>query len=285
MADTLDIAGVTVTSPDRELWPGIRKRDLIAYYQRVAPHMLPHARGRPLTLRRYPRGLSAPGFVQQHDKGGFHEAVRVVTIREEGGETEPHFYIEDEAGLVALTQVAALELHGWGSRADDLEHPDRLVFDLDPDPSVGFDAVVHAAKHIRDRLAAGGIESWPMLSGGKGVHVVVALARGLTWRVLTAYAKRFAEALEVEEPDRFLAGMSKSERKGRIFVDWLRNERGATAVLPFSTRARLDAPVAMPIRWEDLDACRSAAAFTLRRVLDRGVGPPEDWARTPQKLP
>jgi len=274
--------GVAVSSPDRELFPGLSKRDLVRYYEAVADAMLPHVAGRPLTLRRFPRGVTAPGFVQQHDNGGLPGAFRAIDIREAGGEVEPHLYIEDAAGLVAAVQMAVLELHGWGSRIADLDAPDRLVFDLDPDPSVGFAEVKAAARAIRGRL--GGVESWPMLSGGKGIHVVVPLEPGHDWPAVSGFAKRFAETMAAEEPDAYVAEMSKAERKGRTFVDWLRNERGATAVMPYSTRAKPDAPVAMPIGWDDLDAVDAANAFTARRVLDEGLRVPDGWGGTPQRL-
>lgn len=280
-AGTLDIRGVAVSSPDRELFPGLTKRDLVRYYEAVAGAMLPHIARRLMTLRRYPRGVGAPGFVQQHDNGGLPDAFRSMPVEEAGGEVEPHLYIEDEAGLVAAVQMAMLELHGWGSRVDDLDAPDRLVFDLDPDPSVGFAKVVAAARDIRDRLP---VESWPMLSGGKGVHVVVTLAPGHGWEAVSGFAKRFAELLATEAPDRYIAEMSKAEREGRIFIDWLRNERGATAVMPFSTRAKPDAPVAMPVSWDELDAIKAANAFTVRHVLDEGLHVPNAWGAKSQRL-
>jgi bifunctional non-homologous end joining protein LigD len=274
--------GVKVSSPDRELFPGLTKRDLVRYYEAIAPAMLPHVRRRLLTLRRFPRGVTAPGFVQQHDAPGLPDAFRCVEVREASGEMESHLYVEGEAGLIAAVQMSVLELHGWGSRVDDLDAPDRLVFDLDPDPSVGFGEVIAAARAIRDRL--GEVESWPMLSGGKGIHVVVTLAPGHDWNTVSAFAKRFAEAMAETEPDRYVAEMSKAERRGRIFVDWLRNERGATAVMPFSTRAKPDAPVAMPVSWDDLNAIEAANAYTVRRVLDEGLRLPKGWGATPQRL-
>jgi bifunctional non-homologous end joining protein LigD len=267
-APELVVHGVAVSSPDRVLYPALTKRDLVRYYELVAEHMLPHVGGRPLTLRRFPRGVGAPGFVQQHDTGGLPGAFHAVPIREAGGEVEPHLHIDDAGGLVACVQMAVLEIHGWGSRARNLEAPDRLVFDLDPDPSLGFAAVRQAAFAIRDRLEARGIGSWPLLSGGKGIHVVVDLGEGHDWGAVSGFARRFAEELAAERPDAYVADMSKAERTGRIFIDWLRNQRGATAVMPFSTRAKPNAPVAMPVGWNDLEAIGSADAFTVRGVLD-----------------
>lgn len=274
--------GVAVSNPERELFPGISKRELVGYYETVSENMLAGIRGRLLTVRRFPRGVAAAGFVQQH-AAGLPDAFRSVEVREAGGETESHIYINDMAGLVAAVRMAVLELHGWGSRVDDLDRPDRLVFDLDPDPSVGFRRVVEAAHAIRERL--GTVESWPLLSGGKGVHVVVTLEPAYNWTQIARFAADFAETMVADAPDAYVAGMSKAERQGRIFIDWLRNERGATAIMPFSTRAKPGAPVAMPVGWDDLDAVERADAFTVRRVLDEGPRVPAGWGATPQRLP
>lgn len=279
----IDIHGVRVSNPDRELFPGIRKRDLIDYYEMVAEAMLPHIARRPLTLRRYPRGVGAPGFFQQHHTDGLPAGFGAFDIREAEGEVEPHVYIENLAGLVGAAQMSILELHGWGSRIDDLEKPDRLVFDLDPDPSVGFAEVVDAAFDIRARLGA--LESWPMLSGGKGVHVIVPLKPKAEWGAVKAFASAFAEALANERPERYLDEASKAERKGRIFIDWLRNQRGQTAVMPFSTRAKPRATVAMPVGWDELRELEGADAYTVRRVLDQGFALPKGWGGKPQTLP
>lgn len=273
---------MTISSPDRRLYPGLTKRDLARYYETVAEAMLPHIARRPLTLKRYPRGVEAPGFVQQHHTNGLPAAFRSIDIREAEGEVEPHLYIDDADGLIAAVQMSVLELHGWGSRVDDLDAPDRLVFDLDPDPSVGFAQVVETAFAIRERL--GDVESWPMLSGGKGVHVVVALEAGHDWETVSGFAKRFAAAMAKAEPEAYIAEMSKADRKGRIFIDWLRNERGATAVMPFSTRAKPDAPVAMPVDWSELRDIEAANAFTVERVLEDGVEMPKGWGAALQRL-
>lgn len=280
---TWQTLGVAISSPDRELFPGLSKRQLVQYYEAVADAMLPHIARRPLTLRRYPRGVTAPGFVQQHDNGGLPAPLKSIPIREAEGDVEPHLYLEDAAGLVAAVQMSALELHGWGSRIDDLEAPDRLVLDLDPDPSVGFAEVVEAALTIRERL--GEIESWPMLSGGKGVHVIVTLGKGHDWAGVAGFAKRLAAAMAEAAPDAYVAEMSKTQRKGRIFIDWLRNQRGATAVMPFSTRARPKASVAMPVSWDQLRKVGGADVFTVRRVLDEGFKMPEDWGAKSQFIP
>jgi len=277
--------GIRISSPEREQYPEahVTKRDLVAYYERIADVMLPHIRNRPLTLIRCPRGVGERCFVQQHAAAGFPDAVRRVAITEASGEVEEHFFIEDLAGILACVQMGGLEFHGWGSRVGALEAPDRLVFDLDPDPFVPFRSVVDAAHLIRDRLLNDGITAWPMLSGGKGIHVVVPLT-GADWPSTRAYAKHFAEALERDAPQQFTSDMAKADRQGRIFVDYLRNERGLTAVMPYSTRAKAVASVAMPLDWEQLGSIESAQAFTVRRVLEEGPLQPADWAQMPQHL-
>lgn len=277
--------GVTVTNPDRPLYVGISKRDLVRYYELVAEHMLPHVRRRPLTLVRCPQGATRKCFFQQHHAAGLPAAIRDVAIREADGEIEPHLFIENVAGLVGCVQIAALELHGWGARVGALDEPDRLVFDLDPDEGLDFAAVATAAQDLRRRLAEQRIESWPMLSGGKGIHVIVALARGHDWAQLSSFAERFAKDSAAAEPDTYVAAAAKAERAGRIFIDYLRNDRGATAVMPFSTRAKPAAPVAMPLAWDDLDRCEGGGVFTVTTILADGAPTPTGWAATPQRLP
>ena len=288
---SLDRHGVTITSPDRLLYPdvGVSKRDLVSYYEAVADHMLPHVRRRLLTLRRCPRGADKPCFVQQHPGDTLSDAVRVATIIEESGAEGAHLHVDDLAGLLSLVQLATLEFHGWGSRVDALECPDRLVFDLDPDSDLPWSRVVEAAIMIRDRLTGTDVASWPMLSGGKGIHVVVPLAPGPDWETAAGFAKSLAEALADEQPGAYTTASTKIDRPGRIYLDTLRNERGATAIMPFSTRARAGAPVAMPVTWDELGRVKSAAAFSLadRKAIDRRVkdGMLVDWGGAPQRLP
>jgi bifunctional non-homologous end joining protein LigD len=187
-----------------------------------------------------------------------------VPIREKDGGTEPYLYVEDAEGLRACIQMGSIEFHGWGSSIATLEQPDRMIFDLDPDPSVTFDEVKRAAVHIHEQLAELGLASFAMLSGGKGVHVVVPLTQDAEWPAVSDFAERFAKALAKSDPDRFVAVATKARRKGRIFIDWLRNQRGATAVMPYSARARSGAPVAAPVAWRELDGIDRAARWTIR---------------------
>ncbi|MER2264603.1 non-homologous end-joining DNA ligase [Methylobacterium oxalidis] len=280
--------GVRITSPDREPYPEahVSKRDLVAYYERVAPLMLPQMRGRPLTLIRCPRGVGERCFVQQHGGAGLPGTVRRVRLREATGSMDEHVAVDDLPGLLGLVQMGVLEFHGWGSRAGAITAPDRLVLDLDPDPALPFGAVIEAAQAVRDRLAADGLAAWPMLSGGKGVHVVVPLVPARSgWRRAAAYSEAVARALAREAPERFTASAARADRAGRIYVDYLRNERGATAVMPFSTRAKPAASLAMPLSWEALAGAASAQDFTVRGVLEAGLPDLAGWADAPQALP
>jgi len=257
-------SGVVISSPDRIVFPelGLTKGQLAAYYEALSEAMLPQLARRAISLVRCPQGRAKQCFFHKHDSGMFADSVHSVPIAESDGKTEPYLYVEDAAGLLACVQMGTIEFHGWGSRVDDIERPDRLVIDLDPDEAVSFDAVKLAAELVRDRLKSRGLDSFPVLTGGKGVHVVAPLVPKAEWPAVKAFAKAFAEALEAEAPEAFVANMSKAKRKGRIFVDWLRNQRGATAVLPFSVRARAGAGVAVPLTWAQLREVKAANMFS-----------------------
>jgi bifunctional non-homologous end joining protein LigD len=263
-APTPNRHGVRITSPDRIVFPdlGLTKGALVDYYAVVADVMLEELGGRPISLVRCPQGRAKACFFQKHDSGMFSDDVHHVDIAESDGKTEPYLFVDNVEGLLNCVQMGTIEFHGWGSRVADIERPDRLVIDLDPDEGLDFAVVRSAAVVVRDRLKAAGLASFPMLTGGKGVHVVAPLIPHADWPVVKAWAKAFAEKLEAEMPEAFVANMSKAKRKGRIFVDWLRNQRGATAVLPYSVRAREGAGVAMPITWAQLAETIAGSAFT-----------------------
>ena len=263
-APAADLSAFRITHPERIVFPEIAltKGALAAYYATLADYMLPVLVRRPVSLVRCPQGRAKACFFQKHDSGMFGSSVHHVDIRESDGTTEAYLYVEDTAGLMACVQMGTIEFHGWGSTVDALETPDRLVIDLDPDTGLDFAVVKTAAVLIRDRLRAAGLDSAPMLTGGKGVHVVAPLVPSAEWPAVKAWARDFAEALAGEMPDAFVATMSKAKRTGRIFIDYLRNQRGATAVLPYSVRAREGAGVAVPLTWAELDAVETAAAFT-----------------------
>jgi bifunctional non-homologous end joining protein LigD len=284
-------ADVAISSRERVVFPdsGQTKGDLADYYTAVAGIMLPFAATRPVSLVRCPQGRAKKCFFQKHDSGAFGDAVLDVPIREKDGGSEDYLYVEDARGILQCVQMGTIEFHGWGARSDDVEAPDRMVFDLDPDEGLDFDDVKQAARDIRARLSDLGLVSFAMLSGGKGVHVVVPLSTGHSWEAHKSFARRFAEALSLAEPERFTANMSKAKRKRRIFIDWLRNQRGSTAVLPYSARARSGAPVAVPIAWNELKDMGSAQPFSIddaKRLIDRAASKRlAGWGFAGQALP
>lgn len=280
---------VKVTNGDRVIFPesGETKGDLADYYSAVAPLMLPFATHRPISLVRCPQGRAKKCFFQKHDSGTFGDHVHHVPIHEKDGGTDDYLYLEDVNGLLSCVQMGTIEFHGWAARTDAIEQPDRMIFDLDPDEGLSFEECIRGAKDIRARLADLGLVSFAMLSGGKGVHIIVPLRRGHDWDAHKGFAHRFAEALSIAEPERYVATMSKAKRKGRIFIDWLRNQRGATAVLPYSARAREGAPVAVPVAWDELDSAASAHPFSISDVetlFDR-TNRLKGWGFADQPLP
>lgn len=282
---------VHVSNRDRLIFPEtkVTKGQLADYYEAAGAIMLPWIAHRPISLVRCPQGRAKKCFFQKHDSGSFGDHVKHIPIREKDGGKEDYLYVEDIDGLVACVQMGTIEFHGWGSRVEDVEKPDRLIFDLDPDEGLDFEDVKKAAKDIRRTLEDIGLTSFPMLSGGKGVHVVVPLTPEAEWPQVKDFADRFARALSTAEPERFTATMSKAKRKGRIFIDWLRNQRGATAVLPYVVRARENAPVAAPVSWRELDDVEKAGAYTIVDVgtlLERaGSIELRGWGEARQTLP
>ena len=286
-AEAGEFAGVRVTHPDRVLFEaqGVTKRDLIDYYLSVSDLILPHVANRPLSLVRCPRGSGGECFFQKHASAGFPGEFGHIRIKEKSA-TREYMTIEDERGLVAAVQVGVLELHVWGSRTDTLEKPDRMVFDFDPDEGLPFARVRDAAKDMRERLKRLGLESFAMATGGKGIHVVVPLEPKHSWDEHRNFAEALARLMEDEEPERFVANMSKAKRKGRIFVDYLRNGRGATAISPYSTRARAGAFVATPVSWQQLARLKDAHPASIkdaRKLLKADPWP--DYEQVKQALP
>ncbi|WP_169712159.1 DNA ligase D [Paracoccus contaminans] len=272
------IEGIAVTSPDRVIFPGcgVTKGDLAAYYAAAAPLMLAHCADRPLALLRLPEGLAGERFFQKHAGRGFPAQMRTTPIP---GEDEPAIYVNTAAGLVAGAQMGVVEYHIRGIRRDRADRPDRLVFDLDPDEGLDFSQVRAAAIDLRDRLADLGLPTWPMLTGGKGIHVVADLRRTVGWDTVKLFARAFAHLLAAEQPGRYVAVMSKARREGRIFIDWLRNDAQATAVSAFSCRAREGATVAMPLSWDALDRTDGANAYDIRTALQAAPGIAPDRRR------
>lgn len=252
--DDSTVAGVRLTNPQRILYPeqGLTKRDLALYYEAVAEWMLPHVAGRPLTIVRCPEGRGKACFYQKHVGQGVPDVIDSVDVRESGGRIGKYLVVHDLPGLVALVQIGVLEMHVWGARADELEKPDRLVFDLDPDPDLPWKRVVEAAVNVRDRLEELGLKSWVKTTGGKGLHVVAPIARRLEWDAVKQFSHAVARSIVAAAPAQYTDVASKARRKGKIYVDYLRNSRGATFIAPCSTRAREGAPVSAPLRWDEL---------------------------------
>ncbi|WP_372084066.1 DNA ligase D [Tistrella mobilis] len=281
------LRGVRLTHPDRVLFPeqGITKRDLARWFDAVAALMMPHLQDRLVSLVRCPEGRRKACFFQRHAGRGLPRGFASRRLTDIQGNTEEYVLVRDPEGLVGAAQIGVLELHLWGSRIDRPERPDRLVFDLDPDPAVDFAAVRQAAFDMRDALAALDLASVPLLTGGKGVHVVVPIARRHDWPVVKAAAKALAQRFADHDPDRFVATMSKAKRKGRIFIDHFRNDRTATAICPWSPRARAGAPVARPVDWQMLAGIDRADAFRLGDPLPAtdpwaGLVPPRQGLTT-----
>ena len=269
-AGSADGADVVITHPDRVVYPadGMTKGDVAAYYRAIAPWLLRDIAGRPLSLVRCPDGATGQCFFQKHHGAGLGEAVHALPLRQKSG-IEDYVWIDDATGLLQLVQMNVLEFHPWGATVEDPERADRLVFDLDPGEGVSWKAVCDGAREVRGRLREAGLESFLRMSGGKGLHVVVPLAPAVPWEQARDFYEAFARAMEAHAPERWLANARKAKRTGRIFLDWLRNTRGATSVASWSLRAREHATVAMPLRWEELGKFDRPGAFSPDKALQR----------------
>jgi bifunctional non-homologous end joining protein LigD len=250
---------IRLTHPGKVLdaQSGLTKQQLADYYFAVAEHILPHIADRPLSLVRCPDGTGKPCFFQKHVNKALPKGIGSVNVTDKKtGKSEAYITLDNAEALVGLAQMGVLEIHPWGSRNEDLEHPDRLIFDLDPSETVPWPALSAAASEVRKRLKAVGLESFLKLTGGKGLHIVAPIAPTLTWQELKAAAHTFVLSLERDHPKLYITRMTKSARKDKIYLDYLRNERGATAVAPFSPRARPGAHVSLPLPWSTLRAAQ-----------------------------
>ncbi|MGH7656950.1 MAG: non-homologous end-joining DNA ligase [Gemmatimonadales bacterium] len=264
------IAGVRLTNPDRVLYPeqGVTKRDLAEYYQKMAGWILPHLLGRPLSLVRCPRGREGDCFYQKHVTDALPDVIHGVEIEEEKG-TGIYITIRDISGVIALVQFGVLEIHPWGAREDRIERPDRLVLDLDPGPGVEWAALRSAAEEVRQVVEHVGLTCFLRTTGGKGLHVVAPVDRRIAWEDLKAFAQDIAQGMAKARPESYIATASKARREGLIYVDYLRNSRGATAIASYSTRALPGAPVATPLSWGELDDLKDPAEFTVATTPGR----------------
>lgn len=273
----VEVAGISISNPDKLLYPdgasqdsGVTKLALARYYEAIWPHIEPHLTGRPLTLVRCPHGATKGCFYQKHPdaRGSAPAALRRFTIAEHGTD-QIYLYLDDLPGLISLVQLGVLEIHAWNSMASDVDRPDRIVFDLDPAPDVEWPAVRDAALLVRDALDSLEIASFVKITGGKGLHVVAPIVPDLEYDDVRAFAHAFVERFEAADPAHFTARMALDRRPGRVFIDYLRNAHGATAVSAFSTRAREGAPVSVPLSWSEISAAKTLPVMGIREVVSR----------------
>lgn len=271
--------------------PEISVRATTLYYEIVAPLLLPFIQRRLLNLFRCREGRCFFQRNREHPPTGreFDKVVHLEAVAQKNGRTERYLYVEAAQEIVACARLQTVEFHGWGSRAGAIETPDRLVVDLDPDPELGFERVKEAALQLRRSFDALGLQSFALLSGGKGIHVVVPIEPVAQWDEVDGFAKSFCTALADSAPDRFTAALAKPKRRGRIFLDFLRNHRTATAVMPWSARARPGMPVAAPVTWNELGDIDRSGAFTIgdaELLLERASSAAlRNWGKAKQRLP
>jgi bifunctional non-homologous end joining protein LigD len=263
----LSSISVELTHPERILWhdQGVTKQGLADFYKAIAPWILPHLTDRVLSLVRCPSGVGDDCFYAKHAWAGLSSSIRRVDV----GEKQPMLAIDDLDGLIALVQAGVLEIHPWGSRTGDLERPDRIIFDLDPGEGVEWRSVISAAVEVRDRLRQRKLKSFVKTTGGKGLHVVAPIEPRAGWEEVKQYTQRIAEEMAADSPTRYVTKMTKTLRRGRIFVDFLRNGRGATAVSAYSTRARPGAPVSAPLTWDELSEDIRPNHYSLTNLQQR----------------
>ncbi|MEX1058440.1 MAG: DNA ligase D, partial [Natronospirillum sp.] len=265
------VAGVQLTHADRILYPeqGLTKLDLAHYYEDIQDWILPHLANRPLALLRCPEGWEHECFFQKHPGSAFAKDIPRLQIKEKRGGRAEFVYVSDVRDLVALVQLGVLELHPWGSKIDDVEAPDTLIFDLDPGPDLPWRNIAQAASGLHERLQALGLNGFLQATGGKGLHLVVPIEPTLSWDDAKAFAHAVCRLHAQDDPTAFTTNMAKHKRHGKVFLDYLRNGRGSTSVARYSPRARANAPVATPLRWNELTPTTGANRYTVNTVRRR----------------
>jgi bifunctional non-homologous end joining protein LigD len=273
--NSIVIEGIKITNPDKVIFenPQITKVDVIRYYAKVAERMLPYVSGRVLSIVRCPKGISQTCFYKKHPGPG-SKGIVTIPVPESDGETELYFYIENAAGLIAEAQMGTLEFHTWGSRADALERPDMMVFDLDPDEGMDLGTVRQGVEDLRSILTELSLSAYLKTSGGKGYHVVIPLKPTVSWDAFHDFARRVAEVMEQKWPERYTSNVRKAKRTNKIFIDWIRNGRGATSIAPYSVRARKGARVSMPIAWDELETVAPDSVTIADAILRINSGDP-----------
>jgi bifunctional non-homologous end joining protein LigD len=284
--DIINVNGIKITNPDKVMFEDseIKKIDIAKYYEKVSKRMLPYVGNRILSIVRCPKGIAGSCFFKKHPSA-VNKGVVIMPIMTSSGEREDYFYVENVFGLISEAQMGTLEFHIWGSRIDNLEKPDMMVFDLDPDEGMELKQVRQGVKDIKKILDKLSLKSYLKTSGGKGYHVVVPFIPSVEWNTFRDFAKRIAEVMEKNWPDRYTSNIRKDKRKNKIFIDWVRNGRGATSVAPYSIRARKGANVSMPITWKELDTVAPDGvnmADALTRI--NGNDPWKDFYKINQRL-
>ena len=280
------IEGIKISNPDKVIFEetAITKGDVSRYYAQVAERMLPYVSYRVLSIVRCPKGISQTCFYKKHP-GPSSKGVVTIPVSAGNGEKEDYFYIENASGLIYEAQMGTLEFHTWGSRVDELEKPDIMVFDLDPDEGMDLSRVRQGVRDMKNILVELSLNSYLKTSGGKGYHVVVPLEPTVSWEVFYDFARRVAQVMEQKWPDRYTSNVRKAKRANKIFIDWIRNGRGATSIAPYSIRARKGAGVSMPIAWNELDTV-APGGVNMAEALQRisGNDPWKDFFQNAQQL-
>ncbi|MDD3654624.1 MAG: DNA ligase D [Desulfotomaculaceae bacterium] len=284
--NSIIIEGIKISNPDKVMFddPEITKADVARYYAQVAQRMLPYVQQRILSIVRCPKGISESCFYKKHP-GADNKGIAILPVLTGDGKTGDYFYIKDKSGLISEAQMGTVEFHIWGSRVDELEKPDMLVFDLDPDQGMNLARVRRGARDLKSILTKLSLNSYLKTSGGKGYHVVIPLKPAVSWDTFYDFARRVAEVMEKKWPDRYTSNVRKANRAGKIYIDWIRNGRGATSIAPYSIRARKGACVSMPIAWDELDTVAPDGVNMKDALLRIGRDDPwKDFFRNNQQL-